>query len=97
MNQATKYGLFLLGGIAIGAIGTVALSKGKLKVKPMASNLLSDGMDLKDKLMSGVDTFKEELADVIAEAKVKSEEKREAAEAAQAATESKPETLEAAR
>ena len=48
MNENMKYGLFFLGGLALGAIGAVAVSKGKLDLKPMAADLLSRGMDVKD-------------------------------------------------
>ena len=40
MNENMKYGLFFLGGLALGAIGAVAVSKGKLDLKPMAADLL---------------------------------------------------------
>ena len=43
MNENMKYGLFFLGGLALGAIGAVAVSKGKLDLKPMAADLLSRG------------------------------------------------------
>lgn len=85
LTQTTKCGLFFLGGVALGALGAVVLTKGDLKVKPLASELLSGGIDLKDKLLATVEGVKEDLADVVAEAQVKSQEKREAAEAAAAA------------
>lgn len=85
MNQNVKYGLFFLGGLAVGAIGAVVVTRGKLSVKPLASSLLSEGIDLKEKALAAVDGVKEEIADVVAEAKVKSQEKREAKEAAEAA------------
>ena len=47
MNENMKYGLFFLGGLALGAIGAVAVSKGKLDLKPVAADLLSRGMDVK--------------------------------------------------
>lgn len=85
MNQNVKYGLFFLGGLAVGALGAVVVTRGKLSVKPLASSLLSQGIDLKEKALAAVDGMKEELADVVAEAQVKSQEKREAKEAAEAA------------
>ena len=68
MNETTKYGLFFVGGVLVGALGAVALTRGKLDVKPLATDLLSSGIDLKDKLMAGVDGVREDLADVMAEA-----------------------------
>ena len=52
MNENMKYGLFFLGGLALGAIGAVAVSKGKLDLKPMAADLLSRGMDVKDAVLA---------------------------------------------
>ena len=75
MNETTKYGLFFVGGVIVGALGAVALTRGKLDVKPLATNLLSSGMDLRDKIMAGVEGVKEDLADVVAEAEVKAQEK----------------------
>lgn len=82
MNETTKYGLFFVGGVLVGALGAVALTRGKLDVKPLATELLSSGIDLKDKLMAGVDGVREDLADVMAEAEVKAQERRAAKEAA---------------
>lgn len=89
MNETTKYGLIFAGGVIVGALGAVALTRGKLDVKPLATNLLSTGIDLKEKLMAGVDGVREDLADVMAEAEVKSQERRAAKEAAAEAAEAK--------
>lgn len=80
MNQNYKYGLFFLGGLAVGALGAMAISRGKLSVKPLATDLISSGIDLRDKALAAVEGVKEDLADVVAEAQVKSQEKREAKE-----------------
>ena len=55
MNENMKYGLFFLGGLALGAIGAVAVSKGKLDLKPVAADLLSRGMDVKDAVLAKVE------------------------------------------
>ena len=81
MNNTTKYGLFFLGGVVVGALGAVAITRGKLNVKPLAADLLSTGLDLRDKVMAGVEDVKEDLADVMAEAEVKSQERKLAKEA----------------
>ena len=47
MNNTTKYGLFFLGGVVVGALGAVAITRGKLNVKPLAADLLSTGLDLR--------------------------------------------------
>ena len=88
MNQTVKYGLFFLGGVTvgvIGAIGAASIARGKFNVKSAASDLLSSGMDIRDKVLAGVEDVKEELADVMAEAQVKAQERREAKEAEEAA------------
>lgn len=87
LNQTTKYGLIFAGGLILGALGAVALAKGKKAggIKPLASSILSAGLDVKDKVMTGIDGVREELADVVAEAQVKSQMRREAQEEAQAA------------
>lgn len=95
MNETTKYGLIFLGGLVVGALGAVAVSRGKLNVKPLASELLSGGMQLRDKIMSGVEGVKEDLEDVVAEAQVKAAERRQAKEVAEAA-QAKPEATPAA-
>ena len=90
MNETFKYALFFLGGVAVGAIGAVAVSRGKLDVKPLATNLLSSGMELRDKIMAGVEGVKEDLADVVAEAEVKAQEKKLQKEAEEAAATETP-------
>lgn len=68
MNNGLKLGLFFLGGVALGAIGAVAVSRGKLDLRPMASELLSRGMDVKDAIMGKVEALKEDLQDIAATA-----------------------------
>ena len=83
MNETTKYGLFFLGGVVLGALGAVAVTRGKLDVKPLATDLLSAGIDLKEKALSAVESAKEDIADAVAQ--VKSQEKKARAEEAEAA------------
>lgn len=78
MNETTKYGLAFLGGVLVGALGAVAITRGKLDVKPLAADLLAGGMNLRDKAMNAVESVKEDLADVVAEAQVKAQEKNAA-------------------
>ena len=78
MNENMKYGLFFLGGLALGAIGAVAASRGKLDVKPLAADLLSRGMDVKDAVLAKVETVKENVDDMVAEAREASEKRKEA-------------------
>lgn len=80
MNSGIKFGLFFLGGIALGALGAVALSRGKLNLKPVAAGLISRGMDAKDALMSKVEAVKEDMEDLAAEARQASEKRKAAKE-----------------
>ncbi len=81
MNENMKYALFLLGGIAVGALGAVAVSKGKLNLKPLATDLISRGLDVKDAVLSKVETAKENMDDLVAEARFASEQRKETKEA----------------
>ena len=94
LNQTTKYGLIFAGVSVLVALGAFAIAKGKKAggLKPLASFSLSAGLDVKDKVMTGIDGVREELADVVAEAQVKSQMRRESQEEAEAATvlEAKP-------
>ncbi|WP_300159347.1 hypothetical protein [Solidesulfovibrio sp.] len=69
MNESMKNGLFLLAGVAVGALGAVALGKGKFSVRPAMTDLLSHGMDLKEKTAAVLERAKENIDDLIAEAK----------------------------
>lgn len=82
MNEGLKYGLFFVGGIALGALGAVAVSKGRLDLKPLAADLLSRGMDVKDAMMAKVETAKESMEDLVAEAQHAAEQRKEARTAA---------------
>ncbi len=83
MDNTTKCGLFFLGGLVVGALGAVAITRGELRIKPLASDLVSGGLELRDKLMAGVESVREDIEDVVAEAQVKNMARREAREAAQ--------------
>jgi hypothetical protein len=84
MNNTTKYGLIFLGGLVVGALGATAISRGNLRVKPLLSDVLAGGMELKDKVMAGVEGIREDMADVVADAQVKSEQRKTAIEQQQA-------------
>ena len=80
MNDYVKYGLFFAGGLALGLLATAALSRNG--VKPLAADLLSRGLDLKDAVMGKVDTLREGAQDLLAEAQQAAEQRREAADKA---------------
>lgn len=68
MNNGWKYALWFVGGVVVGAVGAVAVSRGKVNFKPLATDLLSRGIDVKDALMSKVEALKEDVEDLTAEA-----------------------------
>lgn len=82
MNENFKYGLFFLGGVALGAIGAVAVSRGKLDLKPFAAELVSRGLDVRDALLAKAETVRENMEDVVAEAQAVSEQRRARSEEA---------------
>ena len=77
MNENLKYGLFFLGGVALGAVGAVAVSRCMEDLKPFATELISRGMDMKDAVLARVDGVKEDVEDMVAEARAAAEERKE--------------------
>lgn len=71
-----RYGLTLGAGIAIGAAAAVLLSRGNVDVKKSFATLLSHGMDLKDKAAGMVETAKENMEDLAAEARHEKEQRK---------------------
>lgn len=78
MNEGLKCGLFFLGGVALGILGTAAVSKGNLNFKPLAADLISRGLDVKEAVMAKVETARENMEDLMAEAHHASEQRKEA-------------------
>ena len=77
-----KYGLALGVGVAVGAAGAVLFSRGSIDLKKTCATLLSHGMDLKDKASSFMETAKENMEDITAEAKHEQEQRNIAEEQA---------------
>ncbi|MBO4334546.1 MAG: hypothetical protein J5846_01755 [Desulfovibrio sp.] len=84
MNDGLKCGLFLIAGIALGALGAVAVSKGKLDLRPMAADLMSRGMDIKDAILGKFEAVKEDLEDMAAAARQQSDKRKTEAAGEQA-------------
>ena len=78
MNSIFKYGLVFLGGLVVGALGSAAVKRGSLDFKPLATDLISRGMDVKDALLSKVEAVKEDMQDLAAEARAKAEGRKSA-------------------
>ena len=76
MNNYMKYGLIFLGGVAVGAVGAVAVSRGKLDIKPFAAELLSRGMDVRDAVMAKADAVREDVEDMVAEARAAADQRK---------------------
>lgn len=84
MNNGLKYGLWFLGGLLVGAVGTAAVSRGKLDFKPLATDLISRGIDVKDALLTKVEALKEDVEDLTAEARMASEKRKSTKDTADA-------------
>lgn len=69
MNDYLKSGLFLAAGVAIGALGAVALGRGKFSIRPAMTDLLAHGLELKEKTAAVLERAKENMEDLMAEAK----------------------------
>ncbi|MDR2574702.1 MAG: hypothetical protein LBC94_10275 [Desulfovibrio sp.] len=79
-NEFWKYGLAAGLGLAVGAIGATLLSRGGIDLKKVAATLMSHGMDLKDKATIIVDTAKENVDDIAAEARHEQAQRKAAAQ-----------------
>lgn len=78
MNSVLKYGLVFLGGLVVGALGASAARRGSLNIKPLATDLISRGLDVKDALLSRMEAVREDMQDLAAEARAKAEERKAA-------------------
>ena len=84
MNNGLKCGLWLLGGLIIGAVGVAVVSRSKVDFKPLATDLISRGIDVKDALLTKVEALKEDVEDLTAEARLASEKRKTGKGAAKA-------------
>ncbi len=75
MQAFLRFGLVFLGGLVVGAMAKQTLS-GNTGIRPMATDLLSRGMDAKDCVMGKVETLKETVEDLVAEAQSTSEKRK---------------------
>lgn len=79
MNAGWKMLFAFLGGAAVGAGALAALNRGKWDfgyMKPIATNLMSKTMDLKDAVMAKVDAVREDMEDMAAEARDKADQRK---------------------
>ena len=81
-NDWWKYGLGLGIGLVVGAIGAVLVSRNPGVAKKACATLLSHAMEVKDKAATVVETAKENMEDLAAEAWHDFEERKKNAGAA---------------
>lgn len=78
MNENWKIGLAVGAGLVLGVIGVIVVSKGKNgNARRACAALLSHGLDVKDKVMEVLETAKENVEDLAAEARHESDLRRE--------------------
>lgn len=75
-NYGVKCGLCVVAGVAIGVAGAMLLSRNPEAVKKGCTTLLKHAMDLKEKAATVMETAKENMADMAAEAKSAHEESK---------------------
>lgn len=84
MNNGLKCGLWFLGGLIVGAVGVAAARRAKLDFKPLATDLISRGIDVKDALLTKVEALKEDVEDLTAEARMASDKRKATKDSAEA-------------
>lgn len=67
MSDTSQNLLFLVGGIAIGSLAVLALSKDKTSTRPALAGLAADALDFRDKAVTTFQRSKEDMADFMAE------------------------------
>jgi hypothetical protein len=73
-----KYGIGLGIGIALGAVGAVLVSRNPGAAKKLCAGLLSRALEVKEKAATVVETAKENMEDLAAEARYDLEERKKA-------------------
>ena len=75
IGSSMKYGVAIGVGIAIGALGVLLLKRDKTSIRGFATEVISQGLDFKDKAMTMMEGAKEAMSDLVAEAKQKQQER----------------------
>jgi gas vesicle protein len=83
-NDWWKYVLGIGIGVAVGAAGAMLLSRNPGAVKKACATLLSHAMEVKEKAATVMETAKENMDDLAAEARHDYEERKNAAKSAEA-------------
>lgn len=70
-----RCGLLLLAGVAVGVLGVALLSRGRLR--PLCVDMVNRGLDIKDRAAEVIETARERVEDVVAEARYQKEQQKE--------------------
>lgn len=79
MDNGTKIALAFLGGAVAGAAALALLNRGKIDLeylKPLATEWINKGMDLKDTLIARVDAMKENMEQMASESRSQAEARK---------------------
>ncbi|MBS3956801.1 MAG: hypothetical protein KGZ40_04640 [Clostridiales bacterium] len=68
MGEGYHKGLYLAGGIALGVVAAALYGREKDRLRPAAADLISRGLDVKDRALMMAETAKEQIEDIVAEA-----------------------------
>ena len=74
MQTRITVGLFCLGGIVLGSNAAGMISRGQLR--SLTTGLISRGIDAKDAVLAKMETVKENMEDLVAEAQHVSQERK---------------------
>jgi len=69
MNEIVKNGLWLLAGVVIGATGASLLARQESSLRGVVVGTIAKGMSMKDKVATSLEKAKENVEDIVAEAK----------------------------
>jgi len=80
MSDYYRSGMYVLGGVILGAIGTALIGQQKGRLRPAAAALISKGLDVKDQAATAFEVAKEQTEDLLAEAEDLRQKRRASSE-----------------
>lgn len=84
MNESSQKLLFFLGGVALGSLAAMAVSKNSDKLRPMVAEVAAGAMNVRDKAVGALARTKEDVSDFIAEVEYARSSKKKDADAEKA-------------
>lgn len=81
MDNFIKGGLVLLAGIAIGAAGTLIITRRDESVRDTVVGAVAQGMKVKEKVLTSLEKAKENVEDMVAEARYAGKKQKPSASA----------------